>query len=928
MNKRYLFLLAGLALSGRVAQAQQAGAVPVSGDFRGLRFTQFVQQLETQTPYRFYYNPATVDTVTVHAQAAGLPLTAVLAQVLERSRLHFAIDEASHRVYVSAERPLQTTLPDNYFQPAPAAGAGTAPVAAPPPVAANRPALAGTSEFRLYEVGTRGVVPAGGKATLSGTVHLAGTREPALGVAVYVEQPSVGVATDREGHYALTLPVGRYNLNIRGIGVRSTRRQVWLHADGRLDLDVLPDAAALNEVVVQGYKDKNVRSVQMGVQTLDIKTIKQVPTVFGEADILRVVMALPGVKTVGEGSTGLSVRGGGTDQNLTLLNDATIYNPAHLFGFFSAFNPDVIKSVDLYKSAIPVRYGGRLSSVLDIKTREGNRTKFGGAGGIGLLTSRLALEGPLGHPNAGAAKGSWLVGGRTSYSDWLLHHVPNSSLQNSAASFYDLNAVLAYDFNPHNSLLATGYLSHDRFRLASDTVYSYRNTVASLKWKHDFSQKLQGVLTGAYSHYDFDLNTTRNPYTASTFAYSINQTSLQGDLNLLANQHHVLDGGASSLLYNTAPGTQQALGDQSLLLPTTIQHERAVESAVYLADRYDISPRLSVQAGLRYSFYQALGPRQVAQYLPGISRSENTQTGVVDYKSGQVIAAYGGPEWRFSTRLELTAHSSVKASLTRTRQYIHQLTNTTVVSPTDSWKLSDGYIRPQVGDQVSVGYYHNFKRNIIEFSVEGYYKRTHDFLDYKSGAVLLLNPHLETDLVNAEGRAYGVEVLLRKNEGKLNGWLSYTYARSLVQVNTATDLVNSGNWYPSNYDKPHDVGLVGNYRLSHRLNVALNLNYTTGRPITLPLAKYYVDQAVRVYYSDRNAYRVPDYFRMDLAVNFEGNHRVQKLAHSSWTVAVYNLTGRRNPYSVYFQTVNGQIKGYKLSIFGQPIPTVTYNFRF
>ncbi|WP_223648446.1 TonB-dependent receptor [Hymenobacter psoromatis] len=925
MPKRYpLLLTLSLLLAGPAAWAQQPAPGGVSGDFRGLPFAEFVRQVEAQTAYRFFFDPAATDTVVVRMQASGLPLPALLTQVLGRAQLHFALDEAARRVYVTANAPLQVRIPDDAFQP------GALPAVLPPPPTPVRPAsggsggaLAGSSEFKLYEVGTaqRGGVGTG-KVTLTGTVRVAGTRQPALGVAVYVEAPSVGVATDREGHYALTLPVGRYNVNIRGMGIRSTRRQVWLRGDGRLDLEVAPDAANLNEVVVEGKKEQNVRGLQMGTQLLDLKTIKQVPTVFGEADILRVVMTLPGVKTVGEGSTGLSVRGGGTDQNLVLYNDATIYNPAHLFGFFSAFNADVVKSVELYKSAIPAKYGGRLSSVLDIVGREGQRNKLGVSGGIGPLTSRLALEGPL-----AGSKGSFLVGGRISYADWLLHKVPNAALQRSAASFYDLNATLVYDLDKHNTLQASGYISHDRFRLASDTVYEYRNTAGSLKWKHTFGDKLQSTAIGAYSRYGFGLNTTLNPTTASAFAYNINQSSLQANFNYLASARHIVDFGASSILYNTAPGNQQPLGDASLLLPTTIQHERAAESAVYASDQFEVSPRFSVLAGLRYSFYQALGPRTVTQYQPGLSRSENTATGTETYGSGQVLAHYGGPEWRLSTRLELTAHSSIKASLTRQRQYIHQLSNTTVVSPTDSWKLSDNYIRPQVGDQVSLGYYHNFKRNTVEFSVEGYYKRTQDFLDYKSGAVLLLNPHLETDLVNGQGRAYGVEFLLRKTEGKINGWLSYTYARSLVQVNTPTDVVNGGAWYPSNYDKPHDVTLVGNYRFSRRLNAGVNFNYTTGRPITLPLAKYYIDQALRVYYSDRNAYRVPDYMRVDLAVNFEGNHKVKKLAHSSWTVGVYNLLGRKNPYSVYFQTVDGQLKGYKLSIFGSPIPTLTYNFR-
>jgi hypothetical protein len=887
----FLFLLAGLLAVSPASQAQQ-GEPTITGDFRNLRFEQFAQQVEAQTPYRFFFEAATLDTVTVHVQANGLPLVTLLKQVFAHSTLQFAIDAATHRVFITPEYPLQTQVTEDFFEPLPGTAQPGAPAVATGPARAGGPPATGTSEFKVYDVGPRQAAPASGRATITGIVRTAGTRsEPVVGAAVYIDSPNIGTATDRQGHYTLMVPVGRHNLNIRGIGIRSTRRQLSVHADGRFDVEVATDATSLQEVVVEGQKDRNVRSMQMGVQLLDIKTIKQVPTVFGEADLLRVVMALPGVKTVGEGSTGMSVRGGGTDQNLVLFNGATIYNPAHLFGFFSAFNPDMVKSVELYKSAIPARYGGRLSSVLDIVSREGDRKKFGASGGIGLLTSRLTLEGPL-----PGAKGSFLVSGRTSYSDWLLRRVPSPTLRNSAASFYDLSAYLTYDLSPKNSISATGYLSHDRFRLASDTIYEYRNAAASLKWKHDFGPKLFSTLLATTSQYDFSLTTNRNQYTASSFAYRLSQSSLQADFSYLPSAKHTLDFGASTLLY--------------------------------LTDRFDISPRFSVQAGLRYSFYQALGPRIVADYLPGLSRSESTMTGSTAYSEGQVLARYGGPEWRLSTKLELTATSSIKASYNRMRQYIHQLSNTTVVSPTDSWKLSDGYIRPQVGDQFSLGYYQNFKRNTVEFSAEVYYKKIHDFLDYKSGAVLLLNPHLETDLVNAEGKAYGIELLLRKNVGKINGWLSYTYSRSLVQVNTPTDVVNGGNWYPSNYDKPHDVTLVGNYRFSRRFNVGLNFNYTTGRPITLPLAKYYIDNSLRVFYSDRNAYRVPDYYRVDLAVNFEGNHKVKKLAHSSWTFAVYNLTGRHNPYSVYFQTVNGQLKGYQLSIFGEPIPTLTYNFRF
>ncbi|HEX8507067.1 MAG TPA: TonB-dependent receptor, partial [Hymenobacter sp.] len=386
----------------------------------------------------------------------------------------------------------------------------------------------------------------------------------------------------------------------------------------------------------------------------------------------------------------------------------------------------------------------------------------------------------------------------------------------------------------------------------------------------------------------------------------------------------------SSQLYHIAPGSFTPLGEASLIRPDVLPQERALESALYASDRFDITPRFSLSVGLRYSLFQALGPRDVYRYAPGESRTEASVTDTVRYGSNKVLATYQGPEYRLSARYSLNDRSSVKGSYTRTRQYLAQLTNTASVSPADVWKLSDANVRPQIGDQVSVGYYRNFKENTIEASVETYYKTLRDFVDYKSGATLVLNRHIETDIINAQGKAYGVEFFVKKLTGKLNGWVGYTYSRSLVQVNAATtaDMINGGRYYPTNFDKPHDFTLVGNYRFSRRFSTSLNFTYSTGRPITLPLAKYYVGNSLRVYYSDRNAYRVPDYLRLDLGLNIEGGHLANKLAHSSWTVGVYNLTGRRNPYSIYFKSVNGQIKGYQLSVFGAPIPSVTYNFKF
>jgi hypothetical protein len=922
MRNFYCATLALVLLGSSLASYGQAAPVlpplALTGTFQGVPFVEFARQVATTTRYRLYFDPAETDSLRVTLTATGQPLPELLRQVLAPTRLHFSIDE-EYRVYITAGELVQTQLPSDFFQPATLAPAVVA-VPTPPLAAAPRSA-ASTLAGRVYDIGL-GQPATNGKATLTGRVR--DTKgESVVGALVFGDVPTNGVATDQFGTYTLTLPVGRQRLNVRALGFKNTTRLLAVHGNGRLDLALEEDITTLKEVVVEAEKAKNVTSLRMGVAKLDIKDIKQIPTVFGETDILRVVLLLPGVKSIGEGNTGFSVRGGGADQNLVLYNDAVIYNPSHLFGFFSAFNADMLKSAELYKSTVPARYGGRLSSVLDVVTRDGNRKQFSGSGGIGLLTSRLTFEGPL-----AKGKGSWMVGGRTSYSNWLLRQLNSRQLQNSAASFYDLSGHVAYDLDDHNSVYATAYFSQDRFRLVTDTLYNYRNLAGSLKWKHTLSNKLYGVLTGTFSRYQYGLRSDRTATTASELGYNLNQGGLQADFTLFASAQHTIEFGGSSILYRINPGQITAVGDNSLVVNTTLAREQALESALYVSDRFELTPRLALDAGVRYSLYNALGPRDVLTYQPGLPRSEGTITGLRSYARNQALATYHGPEWRFSSKYMLTDNASVKASYNRTRQYIHQLTNTTVVSPTDNWKLSDGYILPQVADQFSLGFYRNLRSNSIEVSVETYYKILHNFLDYKDGATLLLNPHLETDVVNARGRAYGAEFLVRKTTGKLNGWLSYTYARSLVQVNTATDQVNEGNWYPSNYDKPHDVTLVGNYRFNWRISASVNFNYSTGRPITLPLSQYYLNNVLRVFYSERNAYRVPDYYRVDLAFNLEGNHKIKKLAHGSWTLAIYNLLGRRNPYSIYFQAQQGQINGYRLAIFGVPIPTVTYNFRF
>jgi hypothetical protein len=585
----------------------------------------------------------------------------------------------------------------------------------------------------------------------------------------------------------------------------------------------------------------------------------------------------------------------------------------------------MLKSVELYKSAIPAKFGGRLSSVLEVNTREGNSKKFSGSGGIGLLTSRVTVEGPIVKD-----KTSFMLGGRSTYSDWILKKLPDASLRHSKASFYDLTGHVSHKINDKNSLYLTGYLSKDQFKLNTDTLYDYSNQNATFKWKHIFQNKLYGVLTTGLSRYSYSVLSDQNPVNAFKLTYDLNQTNVQADFSYFPVAKHTVDFGASTIYYKLHPGSFTPHQSESLITPDVLEAEQGLESALYISDRYDVNQRLSLSVGIRYSYFKALGPKEVYRYAEGVPKSENTIVDTVTYQKGKGFATYHGPEWRLSARYSLTENSSVKISFNQTRQYIHMLSNTASISPTDIWKLSDAYILPQLGKQYSVGYYKNFKSNTIETSVEGYYKTMANFLDYRSGASLLLNQHIETDVVNAEGKAYGVEVLVKKLTGKVNGWVSYTYSRTLARINNpnTAEIINRGEYYPTNFDKPHDFTMIGNYRFNRRFSTSLNFTYSTGRPITLPLAKYQVGDSKRVYYSDRNQYRIPDYYRLDFAMNIEGNHRIKKLAHSSWSLGIYNLTGRQNAYSVFFKSQNGTIKGYKLSIFGQPIPSITYNFKF
>ncbi|MGX5688449.1 TonB-dependent receptor [Arcticibacter tournemirensis] len=929
MRKFYLCTLAILlSILLYLPSSAQENEKLFSGSYRNLTLTEFIKKISAGSDYKFYYDPARGDSLKINIDASGLTLDRLLRSAFNNTKYYYTIDRENLNVFITYGQKIITGLPSELL-----AINTSIPKKAPDDISpvedfhTNEKVIPSASlENKLYEVGPRSEQFSAGNATLAGYIKDIKTGEPVIGASVFIENPRTGITTNQFGYYSITIPKGRHLLNITGVGIKSTKRRIALYANGSMNIEIQNEILSLKEVVISSEKAANVRNVQMGVEKLTIEKIKQVPVVFGEADVLRVVLTLPGVKSVGEASTGFNVRGGATDQNLILFNDATIYNPSHFFGFFSAFNSEVVKDVELFKSSIPANYGGRLSSVLAVNSREGNKKKFTGSAGIGLLTSRFNMEGPLLKDRT-----SFILGGRTTYSDWMLKALPgNADYKNSKASFSDVDLHISHQINENNNLYFTGYYSNDNSNLSTDTTYQYNNRNISLKWKHIFNNKLFGVFTGGYDGYRYKNYSSTPSIQAYQMKFDINQAFLKTDFNYYLNSKHTLNIGSSAIYYWLNPGSFTPDGEESLIVPQIMESEKGIESAIYINDRYEVNSALSLNLGIRYSMYNSLGAKTVNRYAAGVPIDETNVIETVYYKKGDIIKTYGGPEYRLSARYALTSDFSVKAAYNTMRQYIHMLSNTTAIAPTDIWKLSDLNIKPQYGDQVSLGFYKNFKSNTIETSVEVYYKRLKDYLDYKSGATIVLNPTIERDVINTQGKAYGVELMLKKQTGKFNGWVSYTYSRIMLKMDDPTtgELINRGEYYPGNYDKPHDVTVVGNFRFTHRYSFSLNTTYSTGRPITLPIGKYWYGDAPRLLYSDRNEYRIPDYFRTDIGFNIEGNHKVKQATHNYFTIGVYNITGRKNAYSTYYTSENGTINGYKLSIFGSPVPYINYNIRF
>lgn len=754
------------------------------------------------------------------------------------------------------------------------------------------------------------------KVTVSGYVKDQTSGEGLIGASVSVQElPSVGIGTNEYGFYSLTLPKGQYTLIYTYLGYLTLSKTVQLQANLKQNAELSQNATALKEVEITTRKeDENVRSIEMSTLKMQVSEIRNMPALLGEVDIVKAVQLTPGVQTAGEGTSGFYVRGGGVDQNLILLDEAPVYNASHLLGFFSVFNADAIKDVQLYKGGIPAQHGGRLSSLLDIRMKEGNSKNLAVSGGIGTISSRLTLEAPI-----VPEKSSFILSGRRTYADIFFGLSSDENIKDNKLYFYDLNAKVNYTLNERNRLFVSGYFGRD-VAATNDFMMNWGNATATLRWNHLFSDRLFANTTFIFSDFDYALGSTEKE-SEFTWKSHIKDYGIKNDYTYFLNPKNQLRFGVQATYHNFMPAEVKP-GPNSYVTNLKLNATNALEAAVYLSNEHQLSDKLTVDYGLRLSSFTNMGPGKVYTYGPDMDAPVDT----LEYGRLEKIKSYVGLEPRFSAKYELNSVSSLKASYNRTLQYLHLVSNTTSAMPFDVWVPSSTYIKPQIADQVATGYFRNFANNTFEASVEVYYKWMGNQIDYRDYAEIFLNERLETELLRGTGEAYGAEFYVRKQKGPLTGWASYTWSKTQRTVNG----INGGEPYAPRHDRRHAGNLVLAYQFSPSINFGANWTYATGGAITMPVGRYEYNGKTYPVYSERNGYRLPDYHRLDLSATYEKPKNEFKNYNSSWTLSIYNAYSRKNAFSIYFReseddkTKTEAVKTYLFGI----IPSLSYNFNF
>lgn len=752
--------------------------------------------------------------------------------------------------------------------------------------------------------------------TVSGYIKDAVNGEMLIGATIYVEELKTGTSSNAYGYYSLRIPPGKYTLSYSYIGYETHKMNVDLKGDVSSNIEMSPSQQNIGEVVIKGERiDANVKKAEMSVAKLDMVTIKKIPALMGEVDLIKVIQMLPGVLPTSEGTSGFSVRGGGNDQNLVILDEATVYNASHLMGFFSVFNNDAIRDVKLYKGDIPANYGGRLSSVLDVRMKEGNNKKLSATGGIGLISSRLTLEGPI-----GSEKTSFLISGRRSYADLFFVLANDTGLKKSTMYFYDLNLKVNHQLNENNRLFLSAYLGRDKFGQKGLSNFSFGNQTVTLRWNHLFSKQLFSNFTAIRAKYDYALSSDEASITYNWNSSLLDYT-LKLDFNYYPDPNNEIKFGISSTYHDINPCNAWMENENGkITIPYSKNYE--LEYAFYVANQQKIGEKLILKYGLRYSLFQNLGKATVYKF-----DNEYEVFDTLNYPSGKVFHTYQGVEPRFGLNYILNDRSSIKAGYSRTFQYMQQASNSNGGMPLDVWFPASPNIRPQKADQFSIGYFRNFRDNMIETSIEAFYKKMYDVIDFKDHAELLMNPRMEGEVRTGEAQAYGMEFLVRKNEGKISGWVSYTLSKARRKIPE----INNGRSYNSPYDKPHTINIVLNYQLSVRSQFAMSWVYATGTPMTIPVGSFKYGNTVNKIYADRNEYRMRDYHRLDISYTLAGRDRPGRWWHGEWNFSMYNVYGRHNDWVINFGQDEKDPSKVVATRWYLPFlffPSITYNFHF
>ncbi len=886
---------------------------------KNIPFTEFCSVIFNQTSVRVFYQEKWIDKISVSLALDSATAMEAVSAALLNTGLKVSVWHTS-LVILPGEK-LLPWLPPYVNKER----LGATDTAAKALTASEEKYMTGRNAdvIQNLKIGRKEAQVAGAKANVTGRILDEETGEPIYSATIFIKENSTGAASDFNGFLSFTLKPGRYNVQFEYLGYEKKKYLMELYSDGNFTVTMRKVAIQMQGVVVYGDRQMSIRAKDPGLDKMSIKAIKELPTMMGERDILKISTTLPGIVSAGEGAAGLNVRGGGSDQNAFYINKIPIYNTSHLFGFFPAFNADIIKDFSIYKGFIPAQYGGHLSSVLNIKTRQGNRKHFTARGGISPVTCDLVVEGPIKKDTL-----SYILSARASYSDWILKRIKDPVISNSSAAFNDLSGGFTYDIRKTQVALF-GYHSYDKFSLSDLNTYSYSNNGLSAVFSHNFSNKLKAEFSLIGSQYSFSTTDMQIEVKAYEHSYKMEHYEFRTDFKHAINEKNSLEYGLGIIQYKLNRGNVLPYGENSLRSIVELGREQALETSLYISDSYDILPWLNLTVGGRYALYTPTGPKTVYEYTPGTSKDIKHTSDTLNFSNNRPICYYHEPDLRVSLNIETDQSGSVKLAFNQMHQNLFMLSTTTSIAPNTQWKLADYHLQPSVCNQFSVGIFRTLAELGIETSAEVFYKQTRNYPEFMDGANFIENPQVETAVLQGLQKAYGLELFIKRSYRKLEGWISYTYSRSLITVtgDNVWDKINQGEQYPANYDIPNSLNVVFNYHLSRRIIFGSIFTYQTGKPVTYPVSVYYMNGLPVLDYSKRNAYRIPDYVRADFSVTIEGNLKKEKFMHSSFIFSAYNAFGRENPYSVYYKVEDGFIRSFMYSVIGVPIFTVTWLFK-